>query len=236
MITSVLFPRLTCAVAATQPSTLARNLRLSPITAIATGQNVQYRSVKLTSPLSYSVLSRFMKRPPPTPALQSPIIIPETTTNTQSRPATTAPHSSATIVPVSEADSLLASQRRHRPVSPHLTIYKPQVTWILSSLNRITGVALSGTMYLFGIAYLVAPTLGWHLESASIAASFAALPIIAKIILKAGFALPFTFHSINGIRHLIWDTGSAFTNKQVIVTGWSVVGLTFASALGLAFL
>jgi succinate dehydrogenase (ubiquinone) cytochrome b560 subunit len=49
-----------------------------------------------------------------------------------------------------------------------------------------------------------------------------------------GFALPFAFHSWNGIRHLVWDTGAAFTNKQVIVTGWGVVGLTVVTALGLA--
>lgn len=43
-----------------------------------------------------------------------------------------------------ESQRLLQEQRRRRPNSPHLSIYKPQITWILSSLNRITGVALSG--------------------------------------------------------------------------------------------
>ncbi|KAG5291727.1 succinate dehydrogenase cytochrome b560 subunit [Histoplasma ohiense] len=132
--------------------------------------------------------------------------------------------------------SLLPQQRLNRPVSPHLSIYQPQITWILSSTNRITGVALSGGLYIFASAYLVAPLLGWHLESASIAAAFAGLPLAAKFCLKFAAALPFTFHSFNGCRHLVWDMGKQFTNKQVIVTGWTVVGLTVSSALALAFL
>ena len=102
--------------------------------------------------------------------------------------------------------------------------------------NRITGVALSGGLYVFAIGYLVSPLLGWHLESASLAAAFGALPLIAKIPLKFTLAMPFTFHSLNGVRHLIWDFGKQFTNKQISMTGWTVVGLSVASALGLAIM
>ena len=66
--------------------------------------------------------------------------------------------------------------------------------------NRITGVALSGGMYLFGLAYLVAPTLGWHLESASIAAAVASWPILVKIMLKTTCAFPLTYHTFKGIQ------------------------------------
>ena len=100
-------------------------------------------------------------------------------------------------------------------------------------MNRITGVALSGTFYLFGITYLVSPLLGWHLDSHSIAAAFAAWPVILKLLTKFTLAMPFTFHGINGLRHLLWDTGSTFTNKQVIVTGWIAVGVSMLSALAL---
>jgi succinate dehydrogenase (ubiquinone) cytochrome b560 subunit len=91
-------------------------------------------------------------------------------------------------------------------------------------------------MYLFALGYLAAPLLGWHLESASIAASFAALPIIAKVGIKMLYSLPFVFHSVNGLRHLVWDSGASLTNKQVIVTGWTVVGLTALGTLALPFL
>lgn len=151
------------------------------------------------------------------------------------RPATSGPHANTTSVSADEAYKLLAEQRTHRPVSPHLGIYKPQVTWIPSAMNRITGSILSGGLYLFGFAYLVAPALGWHLESASMAAAVAAWPIAAKVATKFLLAWPFTFHSFNGLRHLAWDTGSTMTNKQVIVTGWTVIGISFVTALGLTF-
>ena len=77
--------------------------------------------------------------------------------------------------------------------------------------------------------------MGWHLESASIAAAFGAWPVIAKVATKFFFAWPFTFHSFNGLRHLLWDTGSTMTNKQVIITGWTVIAISTLAALGLTF-
>jgi succinate dehydrogenase (ubiquinone) cytochrome b560 subunit len=151
-------------------------------------------------------------------------------TKPASRPAATQ-HTSP-----SDAYSILAAQRRHRPVSPHLTIYRPQVTWTLSALNRITGSILSGGFYVFGVAYLVSPLFGWHLETASLAAAFATWPLAAKVLVKMGLAFPFTFHSFNGIRHLVWDVGAQLKNQQVIRTGWTIVGLSVVSALGLAFI
>jgi succinate dehydrogenase (ubiquinone) cytochrome b560 subunit len=117
-----------------------------------------------------------------------------------------------------------------------LSIYRPQITWYASALHRITGSAASGALYAFAAAYLVAPVFGWHLESASIAAAFGALPFAAKFFVKLGLAMPFTYHCINGVRHLIWDTGRFLTNKQVIQTGWTMVGLSTISALALALL
>ncbi|OJJ48443.1 hypothetical protein ASPZODRAFT_130469 [Penicilliopsis zonata CBS 506.65] len=149
--------------------------------------------------------------------------------NMQIRPATSAAN-------LADPTKILPQQRLNRPVAPHLTIYRPQVTWVLSSLNRITGFALSGSLYLFASAYLVAPLFGWHLESASLAAAFGALPLIAKVLIKSTVALPFTFHSLNGIRHLMWDLGRGLTNQQVIKTGWTVVGLSVVSALAIAFM
>ena len=62
------------------------------------------------------------------------------------------------------------------------------------------------------------------------AAWFGALPVVVKVAMKFGIALPFTFHSWNGIRHLTWDMGMELSNKQVAVTGWTVVGLTIVSS------
>ncbi|KAH8656492.1 succinate dehydrogenase cytochrome b560 subunit [Tricladium varicosporioides] len=131
---------------------------------------------------------------------------------------------------------ILVAQRKNRPTSPHLTIYKPQITWILSSLTRITGSVLSGGFYIFGSLYLVAPLLGLNMSSASMAAAFGAWPVAAKVATKLLVAFPFTFHSMNGIRHLVWDMGRTFKNETIIKTGWTVVGLSTVSALFLALL
>ena len=69
----------------------------------------------------------------------------------------------------------------------------------------------------------------------SMAAAFGSLPVAAKVAIKLGVALPFTYHSFNGVRHLMWDVGSGLDNKQVQRTGWAVVGLSVVSAAGLAF-
>jgi succinate dehydrogenase (ubiquinone) cytochrome b560 subunit len=136
----------------------------------------------------------------------------------------------------SQASEILAKQRIHRPVSPHLSIYKPQITWYASSLNRITGITLSGSLYLFGIAYLIAPYTGWHMETQSMVATVAAWPAAVKIGLKAFFAAPFFFHSLNGLRHLAWDVGIGFKNQQVIRTGWTVVALTAVGTIYYTFI
>lgn len=83
-----------------------------------------------------------------------------------------------------EAENLLAQQRLRRPLSPHLTIYKWEITSVLSSLMRITGVALSASLYLFGAFYLASPHLGLDLSSSAIAAAFGNLPAAVRYPIK----------------------------------------------------
>ena len=149
-------------------------------------------------------------------------------TSMQTRPVAT-----QKMTPTDSYD-ILVQQRKKRPTSPNLGIYKPQITWILSSLNRVTGLTVAVPFYLFGLAYLASPLTGMHLDSASLAAAFGGLPLAAKFGIKFAAALPFTFHSWNGLRHLAWDTGKTFNNATVIKTGWTVVGLTAVSTLYLA--
>ncbi len=101
--------------------------------------------------------------------------------------------------------------------------------------NRITGAALSGGLYIFATAYLLSPLLGWHLESSHIAESFGQLNPWVKGGVKFVVATPFVFHSLNGVRHLVWDTGRELKNGQVNWTGWTVVGGTVLGSAGLAF-
>ncbi|PPJ60341.1 hypothetical protein CBER1_10730 [Cercospora berteroae] len=147
--------------------------------------------------------------------------------------------SAAPAQPISDHEarnSILAKQRLNRPVAPHLAIYRPQITWYLSALNRITGVAVSGAFYAYGMLYLAAPYLGWHVETAVLAASFAAWPVLLQVAAKFTVAWPFVFHCFNGVRHLVWDTASMITNSKVKQTGWFVLGLSTLSSLALAFI
>jgi succinate dehydrogenase (ubiquinone) cytochrome b560 subunit len=136
----------------------------------------------------------------------------------------------------SEGNEILANQRLRRPTSPHLSIYKPQITWYGSGLNRLTAVVLSGSLYLFGFAYLAAPALGWHLETQSLVAAVASWPAPAKVAAKLTLAMPFFYHALNGIRHLAWDLGYGFKNVTVMRTGWTVVGLSAVATLYYAFI
>jgi len=137
-------------------------------------------------------------------------------------------------IPTSEASRILEEQRKRRPTSPHLSIYQLQLTSCLSSSHRITGIIASGGLYLFASAYLVSPIFGWNLDTASLVAAFGALPGWEKVSLKMLAALPVTFHSFNGMRHLLWDTGRGLSLKGVYATGYTVLGLTAVSSLALA--
>lgn len=65
------------------------------------------------------------------------------------------------------------------------------------------------------------------------AAAFAAWPLALKLVAKTLVAWPFVFHSVNSLRHLVWDTGRQMTNKSVIRTGWAAAA---ASVVGTVYL
>ncbi|RUS20520.1 succinate dehydrogenase cytochrome b560 subunit [Endogone sp. FLAS-F59071] len=136
-----------------------------------------------------------------------------------------------------EHDSdLLKQQRTVRPVSPDLAIYQPQLTWYMSGAHRVTGATLAGGLYAGILAYLAGPAVGVHLDSASLVSAVASLPVAAKVGVKATLAFPFVFHSLNGVRHLIWDTGSFLSLKGVYTSGYIVLGSTVLGSLYLASL
>lgn len=92
--------------------------------------------------------------------------------------------------------------RGNRPLSPHLTVYRPQLTSITSILTRITGNAL-----LLGALLVV----WWFLAAATSPEYFA----VADRVITSWFGdlvmtlsvLALWYHTLAGIRHLIWDTG-----------------------------
>lgn len=116
-----------------------------------------------------------------------------------------------------------------RPLSPHLQVYRPQITSVLSILHRITGVALTfGTLLL--TYWLVAAAYGPD-EFASAQAFLGSW--FGQVILW-GFLFAVYYHLANGVRHLLWDFGWGFEIDQVRLTG--IVVVVFAAAATLVTL
>lgn len=113
------------------------------------------------------------------------------------------------------------NERLGRPLSPHLSIYKPQITSVLSVTHRGTGVAL--TAYALALA-----GVGLTTDVNSVVSFIDGLQLSAPILLATKFVLafPVSFHTANGVRHLVWDTGRALTIKSVYGTGYAMLGAT----------
>ena len=97
-----------------------------------------------------------------------------------------------------------------RPLSPHLQIYRPMLTMMMSILHRITGVALY-----VGILLLI----WWLVAAARSDAGFDTAQAFfghwfGQVILF-GFSWALIHHALGGLRHLLWDTGRGFDLKTV---------------------
>ncbi len=109
--------------------------------------------------------------------------------------------------------------RGNRPLSPHLTIYRPQLTSMTSILTRITGNAMLISSLLI---------VWWFLAAASGPAYFA----IVNGFLTSWFGdlimlfsvLGLWYHTLAGIRHLIWDNAIAMDIPTAEKLGWAIIG------------
>ena len=106
----------------------------------------------------------------------------------------------------------------NRPLSPHLQVYKPQITSVLSILHRITGIGLAaGALVL--VYWLNAAAYGP--DAFERAQDFLASWVGRLLLLGWTWAL--FYHLCNGIRHMFWDAGRGLELPQVHITGWIVV-------------
>lgn len=115
----------------------------------------------------------------------------------------------------------------NRPLSPHLQIYKPQLTSITSILHRATGVALAvGTLFLVWWL-MAAATGGVYFDFVQgIMGSWIGLLVLA------GFSYALFYHLCNGIRHLFWDAGYGYELETAYMSG----KLVFAASVALTVL
>tara|TARA_A100001015_G_scaffold247011_1_gene283678 strand:- start:334 stop:714 length:381 start_codon:yes stop_codon:yes gene_type:complete len=107
---------------------------------------------------------------------------------------------------------------KNRPLSPHLQIYRPQITSILSIFHRITGIALSIGSVLI-VAWILTLSLG---QSYYEYYSFFCKSWFGKTIFIV-FTFAFNYHLSNGIRHLFWDFGYGYELKTVYKSGLVVI-------------
>lgn len=112
---------------------------------------------------------------------------------------------------------------QNRPLSPHLQVYRWQITAVLSILHRITGIALAFASLLLTI-WLVCLAYGEE----SWAYCMALYKSAPGEILFSSILFAFFYHCLNGIRHLFWDCGYGFEMKTTKISGWFVVLLTFS--------
>ena len=117
---------------------------------------------------------------------------------------------------------------RTRPLSPHLQVYRPQMTSVMSILHRAAGVVLpTGTL-------LMAAWLG------SLALGKEAYDVVVMVIghplgqfVLFGYSVALIYHALNGVRHLGWDLGFGLTIPQVYRNGQIVLFLTVVLTMGL---
>lgn len=108
--------------------------------------------------------------------------------------------------------------RGNRPLSPHLQIYRPQLTSITSILTRLTGNSLIVAVILLTWWLLAAATSEAHFDTANavITSWFGKLVMLGSI-----WAL--WYHLLAGLRHLYWDTGRGLDIPTATKLGWAVV-------------
>ena len=118
-----------------------------------------------------------------------------------------------------------------RPLSPHLQVYKPQLTSVLSISHRIAGAILSGVSIIIP-AGLYFFSFGENIFTEFL--NFFNHYFFKFILIFLIFIL--SYHLFNGVRHLLWDLGVGLEIKESYLTGYLVIFLSFASTFVLIFI
>ena len=118
--------------------------------------------------------------------------------------------------------------RAERPLSPHLGVYRWQISNSLSILHRATGVMLSlGALVLGG--WLITVAAGY--EAYGRVMEWLSSPFGRFMLFAWTFC--FFYHLSNGVRHLFWDAGFGFDKHRARLTGWVVVAVALILSIGL---
>ena len=107
-----------------------------------------------------------------------------------------------------------ADKRRARPLSPHLSIYKPQITSMMSISNRAAGGFTLIGIYVFAL-WLASPLFGadyYNTVTDVLSSQFGMIALFA-------WSVTATYYFFHGLRHLAWDMGYGFEMKTLRITG-----------------
>lgn len=110
---------------------------------------------------------------------------------------------------------------KERPLSPHIQIYRPQLTAVLSITHRLTGVGLAAGLLVL-VYWLSSAAYGpeaYHKATALLGSG------LGRVLLFA-WSVALFYHLSNGIRHLLWDTGRGLEIAQVYRSGYAVLAST----------
>jgi succinate dehydrogenase / fumarate reductase cytochrome b subunit len=114
-----------------------------------------------------------------------------------------------------------------RPLSPHLQIWRWTPIMASSILHRATGVALTGGAALLG-AWFIALAMGpeaYRPVAALISSEFGRFALFL-------FAWALIYHTLNGLRHLYWDSGRGLNHATATMTSWFVFAGSALGAIG----
>uniref|UniRef100_A0A183C244 Succinate dehydrogenase cytochrome b560 subunit, mitochondrial n=1 Tax=Globodera pallida TaxID=36090 RepID=A0A183C244_GLOPA len=133
--------------------------------------------------------------------------------------------SHATKTPVQEFGYEYVKRQMNmgRPVSPHLTIYKPQLTWLMSGAHRIVGCVMSAVLLMGGVAFAILPV-----DFTSIMERLHSLNLWRPVTnsLKFLIAFPIVYHTLNGIRFMGFDMAKAIELPTIYRSGYLVIALS----------
>jgi succinate dehydrogenase / fumarate reductase cytochrome b subunit len=117
---------------------------------------------------------------------------------------------------------------RQRPLSPHLSVYKPTITMTMSIVHRITGAAL----------YFGTLLVAWWLIAASISqdyfdyVSWVFGSFLGRLVLF-GYTWALIHHMLGGIRHFVWDTGAGLEKHTASKIAWATLAGSVALTLAI---
>ena len=117
------------------------------------------------------------------------------------------------------------------PISPHLQIYKPQITSLLSISHRVTGFSLN-----FSLIILVSGLLCITLGEVYFLLFIEILNTIPLKIILFLTLLGFSYHLLNGIRHIFWDFGFFLENRSSAILGYIVIIFSLISSVSFSIL